>query len=122
MAEHLRVMSVMIRDLKVAGNKLNNEQQVPAVIHSLSNLEQSQMKLLMMHNESIKTFNNISCHLELEAECLEANCSVALVARSEKRGGITPQGKKHYNNKAQKSSDQVSYGGVRKHRIGKRWQ
>ncbi|XP_020091129.1 uncharacterized protein LOC109712111 [Ananas comosus] len=43
------------------------------------------MKLLMTYNENIKTFNDISRHLELEAECLEVNCSVALVAHSEKR-------------------------------------
>ena len=30
------------------------------------------MRLNMMHNENIKTFDDLSRHLELEAECLEA--------------------------------------------------
>ncbi len=36
MTEYLRMMSEMIRDLKVAGNVLTDEQQVQAVIRSLS--------------------------------------------------------------------------------------
>nr|CAD1818747.1 unnamed protein product [Ananas comosus var. bracteatus] len=103
MAEHLRVMSAMIRDLKTAGNELTDEQQVLAVIRSLPDPEWSQMKLLMTHSENIKTFNDISRHLELEAERLEVNRSVALVARSEKRSGIVPKRKKHHNNGAQKN-------------------
>ena len=35
MAEHLRTISALIRDLKAAGNNLSNEQQVTIVIHSL---------------------------------------------------------------------------------------
>nr|CAD1825953.1 unnamed protein product [Ananas comosus var. bracteatus] len=107
MAEHLRVMSAMIRDLKTAGNELTDEQQVLAVIRSLPDPEWPQMKLLMTHSENIKTFNDISRHLELEAERLEVNRSVALVARSEKRSGIVPKRKKRHNNRAQKKWNQA---------------
>ena len=34
-AEHLRTMSALIRDLKAVGNNLSDEQQVTAVIRSL---------------------------------------------------------------------------------------
>ena len=37
MKQHLRAMSTMIRELKSAGNNLTDEQQVQAVIRSLSN-------------------------------------------------------------------------------------
>lgn len=40
----------------------------------------------------------IFCHLELEAECLDVNHAVALVACSEKRDGITPKHKQHKHN------------------------
>nr|CAD1829389.1 unnamed protein product [Ananas comosus var. bracteatus] len=120
MAEHLRVMSAMIQDLKTAGNELTDEQQVLAVIRSLPDPEWSQMKLLMKHSENIKTFNDISRHLELEAERLEVNCSVALVARSEKRNGIVPKRKKRHNNGAQKKWNQAPQGGVGKRHRGKR--
>lgn len=39
MVEHLRVMSAKIRDLRAAGNELNNEQQVLTIILSLPDLE-----------------------------------------------------------------------------------
>ena len=35
MAKHLRTMSALIRDLKVVGNNLTDEQQVTIVIDSL---------------------------------------------------------------------------------------
>ena len=35
MQQHLRAMSSMVRELKLARNNLTNEQQVQAVIHSL---------------------------------------------------------------------------------------
>ena len=68
---HLRQMSSMSRELKVAENKLNDEQHVQAGIHFLPNTLE-QMRLNMMHNENIKTFDDLSHHLELEVECLEA--------------------------------------------------
>ena len=61
-------MSAMVRELKVAGNNLTDEQQIQAVICSLPD-SWEQMKLNMTHNESIQTLKDLSCHLELEAEC-----------------------------------------------------
>lgn len=68
--------------------------------HSLSDPKLSQMKLLMMYNESIKSFNDILHHLELKMECLEVNCMMAFVTHSEKYGGFKPKHKKHGNNGA----------------------
>ena len=71
MKQHLRAMASMIRDLGVAGHVLTNEQQVQAVLRSLPP-SWEHMKRNMTHNESVKTFENVSRHLELEAERLEA--------------------------------------------------
>ena len=86
MKQHLRVMSAMIRELAVAGHNLTQEQQLQAVIRSLPN-SWEQMKQNMMHNESVKTFEDISRHLELEAERLEAAKSdgSAMVVESSSR-------------------------------------
>jgi hypothetical protein len=71
MKQHLRVMSSMIRELKAAENHLTDEQQVQAVIRSLPSSWDA-MSQNLMHNENIKTFKDVSHHLELEAERLEA--------------------------------------------------
>jgi hypothetical protein len=84
MTKHLRMMSGMIRDLKVAGNVLTNEQQVLAVIRSMHDSWIS-MKQIMTHNENIKNFANISHHVELEAERQEATKSAALIAHGGQR-------------------------------------
>jgi chromosome condensin MukBEF ATPase and DNA-binding subunit MukB len=68
MQEHLRKMSAIVRELKAAGNNLTDEQQIQAVIRSLPD-SWEQMKLNMTHNESIQTLEDLSCHLELKAEC-----------------------------------------------------
>uniref|UniRef100_A0A2N9EHY7 Retrotransposon Copia-like N-terminal domain-containing protein n=1 Tax=Fagus sylvatica TaxID=28930 RepID=A0A2N9EHY7_FAGSY len=65
--EHLRKMSAIVRELKVAGNNLTDEQQIQAVIRSLPD-SWEQMKLNMTHNESIQTLKDLSRHLKLEAE------------------------------------------------------
>jgi phage pi2 protein 07 len=67
MQEHLRKMLAMVCELKAAGNNLTDEQQIQAVIRSLPDLWE-QMKLNMTHNESIQTLEDLSRHLELEAE------------------------------------------------------
>ena len=71
MAQHLREMSNMVRELKSAGHTLTDEQQVQAVIRSLPN-SWEHMKIHMTHNENINTFNDIACYLKLEEECFEA--------------------------------------------------
>ena len=85
MQEHLRKMSAMVRELKAAGNNLTDEQQIQAVIRSLPD-SWDQMKLNMTHNESIQTLKDLSCHLELEAECRVAQGqSFAFFARHGQR-------------------------------------
>ncbi|OMO71233.1 hypothetical protein COLO4_28342 [Corchorus olitorius] len=86
MPEHLRVMSLMIRNIIGAGVDFSDEQQVLTMIRSLPNPEWSQMKLLMTHSKNIKTFNDMSRHLELEAEGLETSKVVALVGLAGKQG------------------------------------
>lgn len=105
MAVHLYVMSVMILDFKVTENELNNEQQVLAVIRSLSDSEWS-------HSEDINTFSNISCHLELETEHREANHSVALLAHSHKRRGFKLKCEKRGDNVRQKNKNQAPQEGI----------
>lgn len=50
MAEHLRVMSTMIREMKADGNNLTDEQQILAVIRSLPEPSWKDMKLVLTHN------------------------------------------------------------------------
>ncbi len=105
MAEHLRAMSSMIRDLKNAGCELTDEQQVLAVIRSLPDPEWAQMKLLMTHSEHIKTFTDISRHLELEAERVESARPKVFVTRA---GPSRPKNKRKgkADNKAGQGSGQ----------------
>ncbi|KAG5553390.1 hypothetical protein RHGRI_011316 [Rhododendron griersonianum] len=66
-------MSSMIRELKVAGNNLSDEQQVQAVIRSLhSTAVWDNMSQNLTHNENLKTFDDVERHLVLEAERQEA--------------------------------------------------
>ncbi|GAV89130.1 UBN2_2 domain-containing protein, partial [Cephalotus follicularis] len=74
MKKNLRLMSSMIRELRVANHVLIDEQQVQAVIRSLPK-HWEHMRANMTHNESVKTFDNITRHLELEDERLMADCS-----------------------------------------------
>jgi hypothetical protein len=98
MKQHLRVMSSMIRELKAAENQLTDEQQVQAVIRSLPSSWEA-MSQNLTHNENIKTFDDVSRHLELEAERLEAAKpnSFAYVAKrknNDKHGAAGPRPKK----------------------------
>ena len=86
MTEHLRAMSGMIRDLNNAGNVLTDKQQIQAVIRSLPE-SWVHMKQIMTHNENIKTFADISRHVELEAERQEASRITALMAKTSISGG-----------------------------------
>ena len=93
MAEHLRTMSALIRDLKAAGNNLSNEQQVTAVIHSLPEPTRRRMKLVLTHSENIKTFDYISRHLMLEVECMGAHQNTLLVTQSGQQKAFRPKRK-----------------------------
>ncbi|KAF7150695.1 hypothetical protein RHSIM_Rhsim02G0157300 [Rhododendron simsii] len=72
MHEHLRVILAMIRDFRTADNVLTDEKQILAVLGSLPDETWDHFKLTMTHNEMVKTFNDLKCHLELEAELQDA--------------------------------------------------
>ena len=82
MDEHLRTMSALIHDLKAAGNNLSDGQQVTTVIRSLPEPTWGQMKFVLTHSENVKTFADISHHLELQAECIGAHQNTLIVTQS----------------------------------------
>ncbi|OMO55158.1 Heat shock protein Hsp90 [Corchorus capsularis] len=96
MKQHLRTMSTLIRELSAAGVVLTNEQQVQAVISSLPD-SWEHMKANMTHNDSVRTFEDITRHLELEDERLKAakpaTDGVANVAESNSRKASGPKRK-----------------------------
>lgn len=63
-------MENLIKELKTIGHVLFSEQQVQEIMCSLPH-SWGHMKVKLTHNESIVTFDDASCHLELEDECLE---------------------------------------------------
>ena len=69
MKQHLKEMKKMIRNIKTSEHVLIDEQQVEVVIKSLPK-SWKHMAVNMTHNESVKTFDDIVCHLELESERL----------------------------------------------------
>ena len=120
MKEHLRAMSTMIHELKSAGNNLTDEQQVQAVIRSLPNSWEN-MSQNLTHNENIKDFDDVSRHLELEAERLEAAKPnhTAYVADSGSRKASRPKRKKSKNGVAAGQIKKVS-GTSQRSKRGKR--
>ena len=79
MKQHLRAMSSMIRELKLAiWNNLTHEQQVLVVIRSLPSSWEMMCQNLI-HNVNIKTFDDVACHLELEAKHLEVAKLISFV-------------------------------------------
>ena len=69
MKQHLREMKRMIRELKTFEHVFTDEQQVKAVIKSLPKSCED-MVVNMTHDKSVKTFDDIVCHLELEVKQL----------------------------------------------------
>ena len=59
----------MIRELKTSRYVITNEQQVEAIIISLTK-SWEHIVSYMTHNESVKNFDDMVRHLELEAERL----------------------------------------------------
>ena len=59
----------LIREFKTYRHVLINEKQVETVIKSLPK-SWEYMMANVTHNESVKTFNDIICHLELELKRL----------------------------------------------------
>lgn len=74
--EQLREMSNMIFQLKDADHVLIDKQQVQAVIQSLQD-SWVHMRKILTHNENINNFYDISRHVELQADCQNANHSSA---------------------------------------------
>jgi len=66
--KHLRTMSAMVCDLKVAGWEISEEEQVLTAIRALpSELGHwKNVNLVMNHSEHMKTFVEIQSHLEME--------------------------------------------------------
>ena len=67
MKQHLREMKRMIRELKTSRCVFNDEQQVEDVIKSLPK-SYEHMMVNMTHDKSVKTFDDIVCHFELEVK------------------------------------------------------
>ncbi|KAJ9697117.1 hypothetical protein PVL29_009054 [Vitis rotundifolia] len=59
----------MIRELKTSRHVFTDEQQVETVIKSLTK-SCEHMVVNMTHDKSVKTFDDIVCHLELEVKRL----------------------------------------------------
>lgn len=49
----------------------------------------------MTHNENIKTFDDISCHLDLEAERVKENKVATFVAKAKRHEGFGLKCKRH---------------------------
>ena len=71
MRQHLTTMSNMISQLRAAGHVLTDEQQVQAVIRSLPK-SWEHMRVNLTHNDSIKKFEDVARHVELEEDRLMA--------------------------------------------------
>ena len=62
----------MIRELKAVSNTLTKEQKFQVGIRSLQDSWET-MVINMTHNENVKTFDDLSRHLELEDDRLKAS-------------------------------------------------
>ena len=89
------MMSTLIRDLKVVGNNFTNKQRVIVMIQSLPELTWGQMKLVLTHSENIKSFTNISRHLELEVEHIYSHRNILLVAQARKHKAFRAKRKQY---------------------------
>ncbi|KAK4426840.1 hypothetical protein Salat_1452700 [Sesamum alatum] len=76
--------------LKNAGTELSDEQQVLAVLRSLPEQTCGHLKMVLTHNEQIKTFESVTNHLKLEADRRETERAhqAALVAHAGQRKPI----------------------------------
>ncbi|KAL0456747.1 UNVERIFIED_CONTAM: hypothetical protein Slati_1013900 [Sesamum latifolium] len=90
MIQYLDVMKDMIRELQNAGCELSDEQQVLAVLRSLPEQTWGHVKLVLTHNEQIKTFDSVASHLKLEADRRESERAqqAAFVAHAGQRSPI----------------------------------
>ncbi|KAK4425020.1 hypothetical protein Salat_1695600 [Sesamum alatum] len=86
MIQH-RTLKDMIRELQNGGTELSDEQQVLVVLRSLPEQTWGHVKLVLTHNEQIKTFDGIANHLKLKADRRKSECAqqAALVAHAGQR-------------------------------------
>ncbi|KAL0421379.1 UNVERIFIED_CONTAM: Retrovirus-related Pol polyprotein from transposon TNT 1-94 [Sesamum latifolium] len=126
MIQHLDVMKDMIRELQNAGCELSDEQQVLAVFRSLPEQTWGYVKLVLTHNEQIKTFDSVASHLKLEADRRESERAqqAAFVAHAGQR---KPHKGKRWNksngagpSQSQKQNLAPQGDKTMKHRRGKR--
>ena len=119
MKKHLRHMSNLIVELKDAGHVLTDEQQIQAVIRSLPHTWDN-MKMHLTHNEGIKTLSDVSRHLELEEEQLEAAkpSTEVYLAGSSSQGGRFKR--KHESSKGKEREKQPRPPKDSKHHRGPR--
>ena len=70
MVEHLRTMSDLARDLKVAGRKIFDQEQVLNATQALPKVHEhwKNIELIMIYAEHLRTFVEIQSHLEMEEE------------------------------------------------------
>ena len=122
MRQHLTVMSNMISELKGAGHKLIDEQWVQAVIRYLPNAWEH-LKIKLTHNDSIKTFDDVARHVELEEDCLFADKSSGQAYMTESnKVGSSGKGRKKWKGKGfkpRKGENNTNLIG-NKHKRGKR--
>ena len=74
MRQYLTVMSNMTSELKGGGHELIDEQQVQVVIRSLPHASEH-LRINFTHNDNIKTFDDVTQHVELEEDHLLADKS-----------------------------------------------
>ncbi|EPS62306.1 hypothetical protein M569_12485 [Genlisea aurea] len=95
MRRHLREMSLMMSELHNAGHQLTEEQKIQAVIRSLPN-SWEHMKMHLTHSENVRTFDDVSRHLELEEDRLRAikiNSEVHMARSNSRRMSSSRNGK-----------------------------
>ncbi|KAL0349922.1 UNVERIFIED_CONTAM: hypothetical protein Sradi_4141400 [Sesamum radiatum] len=75
MIQHLDVMKDMIQELQNASCDLYDEQQVLVVLRLLAEQTWRHVKLVLTHNEKIKTFDSVDSHLKLGGDRRESECT-----------------------------------------------
>jgi len=94
MAEHLRIMGGIIRDLKAVGKEISEGEQVLNVIRAVQDKREhwNHVKTVLTHADHLKTFAEIQSHLEMEEERMKifGPPNVALVAK-----GNMPKGNRN---------------------------
>ena len=111
----------MISELRAVGHEMTDEQQVQAVIRYLpSNWEH--MHVNLTHNDNIKTFDDVACHVELKKDRLLAKNLVheAFMIENKSRGAQGSRRNKGMGKGIQgKGENEANYSGQKRKR-GKR--